>query len=280
MAPASPGPDGVASIAGMAARQARALVAGVTFLTRIPPPRAREHDADDLARSSAYFPVIGLVVGLAGATAFAIGARLWTPLIAAALSTACTVRLTGALHEDALADSFDAFGGGWTTEQVLAILKDSRIGSYGAVGLVLVLALKLGALAALAGPARAPGIGDVTRALVAAHVLARWSSLPLLWRYRYVRDAGGKSRPFATSVTTTRLVAGTLLAALLAAAALAPFGIARAGAALLVAWGVTVLGGRYFARRIGGITGDCLGAANQFVELATYLTLAAWRHDL
>ena len=142
-------------------------------------------------------------------------------------------------------------------------MKDSRVGAYGAIGVALALALRLGALAALP-PATA------VRALVAAHVLARWSSLPLIWRLAYVRETPGTGTLFIASVTPARLGAGTAIAVLLAGGALG----ARAVPALAVAAIVVLVAGRYFQRRIGGITGDCLGAVNQIVELATYLVLA------
>jgi adenosylcobinamide-GDP ribazoletransferase len=253
------------------------LLTGVMFLTRLPCPAWVGHDAEYLARSTVWFPAIGAVVGLAGAAAFALASLGLPPLVAAAVSTAATVWLTGAFHEDALADSFDGFGGGWGKDQILAIMKDSRVGSYGVVGLALALAAKLGALAAIGAPAgltTGGGAGEAARALVAAHVLGRWSSLPLIWRYAYVRETGSKSKPFAASVTPERLAVGSAAAAVLAALALG----ARALPAVAAALVVTALAGRYFRRVLGGITGDCLGAANQMVELAVYLVLAwQWR---
>lgn len=254
----------------------RVFCTSVMFLTRIPCPRWAGYDPTDLARSTVYFPLVGGVVGLVGGAALWIGAQVWPAYIAAALSTATTVWITGAFHEDALADSCDGFGGGWERAQVLAIMKDSRIGSYGAAGLALALLTKIGALAAITGGSVAEGV----RALVVAHMLGRWSSLPLIWGLPYVRldePEGAKSKPFAASVTGARLAVGTVLAIVVTAVALAPFGAAAVAAALLLSGLVTALAARYFRRRIGGMTGDCLGAANQLVELVTYLLLAsAW----
>ncbi len=257
---------------GALADEVRVFLAAVMFLTRIPVPRWAGHDPARLARSTAYFPLVGLLVGLLGGAAVWAAARVWTPLVAAALSTAATVWATGAFHEDALADSCDGFGGGWERDQVLAIMKDSRIGSYGAVGLALVLVTKVGAVAAIAGA----DAGLALRALVVAHTLGRWSSLPLIWALPYVREGdGSKGRPFAASVTAPRLAAGSAITAAVTAVALAPLGPAIIAAALALASLVTALGARYFRRRIGGMTGDCLGAANQMVELCTYLLLAS-----
>jgi adenosylcobinamide-GDP ribazoletransferase len=262
--------DGAPPLPQGARGQLHSLLTAVMFLTRLPTPRWLQYHPELLARSTTYFPVVGLLVGLSGGTVFAVVSRGWSPAIAAVCATAATVWLTGAFHEDALADSFDGFGGGWDRDQVLAIMKDSRVGSYGVVGLGLVLAGKLGALATLGSTGGASGVAC---ALVAGHTLGRWSSLPLIRRYPYVRETGAKSRPFAASVTTARLAAGTALAGLIAVPALLPFGM-RGAAAVAAAVATTALGGRYFRRRVGGITGDCLGAANQLVELAVYLVLA------
>jgi adenosylcobinamide-GDP ribazoletransferase len=171
------------------------------------------------------------------------------------------VLLTGALHEDALADAADGFGGGATPERVLEIMKDSRVGSYGVVALILAILLKLASLASLTR-------GDVVVALIAAHTLSRWSSVVLLNRYAYI---GTKGAAFGGGVTAPRLIIATVITFTICALAAQR----RALIAILVSVIVTVAAGVYFQRRLGGVTGDCLGAANQLVELAVYLTLAA-----
>jgi adenosylcobinamide-GDP ribazoletransferase len=242
----------------------RPFLTGVMFLTRIPCPAWVGHDADHLARSTVWFPLIGALVGAWGGAFYLVGRTGWAaPVVGVLLSTVATVWLTGAFHEDALADACDGFGGGWGKDDILRIMKDSRVGSYGVVGLVLVLALKVAALSALSP-------GTALRALVAAHVLGRWSSLPLIWRYDYARESSGTGKPFAASVTVPRLVMGTAMAAVLAGVTLGMAALPAAAAVLAVTW----LGGRYFHRWIGGITGDCLGAANQVAELSVYLVLA------
>jgi adenosylcobinamide-GDP ribazoletransferase len=239
------------------------FLAACTFLTRLPLPGAAAVDEDSLARSSVWFPVVGAVVGAFGALTLIGAGRLWPPFVAATLSVLATVLLTGAFHEDALADSADGFGGGWTRERVLEIMSDSRIGAYGVVALVLVLSARIGCLAAMAPM-------DGARALIGAHVLARWSSLPLIRVLPYARPEGS-GNPFVGSVTGARLFSGTLLAVLLASMALGR----RVLPAALAAAVVTAVAGRYFRARLGGITGDCLGATNQIVELVTYLTVLA-----
>lgn len=245
-------------------RATRPFLTAVMFLTRIPCPKWVTHEPADLARSTVYFPVVGVLVGGIGAGVFWSVHLVWSQLVALVVTLAVVAGSTGAFHEDGLADTFDGFGGGWTTEQVLSIMKDSRIGTYGVVSLGCVLALKVGALRAL------EPIG-VVWALVLGHVLGRWSSLPLIWRYDYVRGDSGTAAPFAATITPVRLGVGTVLA----------FGVVGLGMGLqalpVIVTAVLVTGGAgvVFRRRIGGITGDTLGAANQFVELSTYLVLAA-----
>ncbi|HEY4306525.1 MAG TPA: adenosylcobinamide-GDP ribazoletransferase [Gemmatimonadaceae bacterium] len=253
--------------------QARALAAAFTFMTRVPLGALASHDPADLPASAVYFPLVGLFVGLVGAAVFGVASRVWPASIAVVMLMCATVLLTGAFHEDALADAFDGFGGGWSREQVLAIMKDSRVGSYALVGVTLTLALKFTALYALASPDARIG---VVRALVAAHVLSRWSSLVLIRRYPYARPAAdgerpSAGRPFIAGVTDTRLVVATLLMLIIVNLAIGWTAVAP----LIVSLLVTASAGWYFDRRIGGITGDALGAANQIVEVCVYLTLAA-----
>jgi adenosylcobinamide-GDP ribazoletransferase len=253
--------------------QLRALAAAFTFMTRVPLGALASHDPADLPASATYFPVVGLAVGLVGGAAYALAIRLWPVPLAIVLSMCATVLMTGAFHEDALADAFDGFGGGWSREQVLAIMKDSRVGSYALVGVALTLATKFAALDTIASAGAAL---DVVRALVVAHVLARWSSLVLIRRYPYLRPAAdaeraSAGRPFVAGVTTTQLVVATMITLLILDLAIGWLALAP----LVVGVLVTAGAGWYFHRRLGGITGDALGAANQIVEVCVYLTLAA-----
>lgn len=253
-----------------AQRLLRGPLTAVMFLTRIPCPVWLDGDPEHLAQSTVWFPAVGVLVGAIGAVALVLGDAWWTPAVAVVLSTIATVRVTGAFHEDALADALDGFGGGMSVDATLRIMKDSRVGAYALIGVALVVALKL----ALLWSITERDVWRAVRALIAAHVLGRWSSLPLIHWLPYVRD-DGTGKPFATAVTTPRLIAGSLFAAIATLIALWPIGLPRIGAALIATTFVTLLAAHYFRRHLGGMTGDCLGAANQLVEVTTYLVIAA-----
>lgn len=245
-----------------ARRELHALAAAVMFFTRLPVPRGWGETPADLQRSAAYFPLVGGLVGGVGALVWWLAMQVWPPLVASGLSLAATLVLTGAFHEDGWADVCDGFGGGYTRERVMEIMRDSRIGAFGAIGLVVMLGLKWQAVAALP-LALAPAV------IVAAHVLSRALAATLMTTLTYAQETG-KSKPLATELRGGRLalVLGTGLAAL----ALLPPRMWWVVLALAV---VRLVLARWFHRRIGGYTGDCLGATQQVGELAVYLTVLA-----
>ena len=249
--------------------QLRLFFIALQFFTRLPIPAWVGFDAAWLQHASRYFPLVGVVVAALTAAVYAVGILLWNAPVAALLSTAAGVYLTGAFHEDGLADTCDGFGGGMTPERVMDIMKDSRIGTYGAVGMVLVLALKCALLAMLA-PAAA------IAALFVAHPLSRLAAVALIWRLDYARSEG-KAKPMAQHMTSAEFAIASLcacgpalVAGLTGQAPWMALGAAAAGAALTACW----LGAK-FTRRIGGFTGDCLGAVQQVSEVVIYLALAA-----
>ncbi|WP_206613474.1 adenosylcobinamide-GDP ribazoletransferase [Parahaliea mediterranea] len=243
-------------------REWQACHCAVTFLTRIPLPASPWQDAA-LTRSSAYFPLVGLLVGSLGALIYAGATQYWHSDIAALLAMAAMLLLTGGFHEDGLADTADGLGGGWSVDDKLRIMKDSRLGTYGALALVMALLLKFALLSALP-PASVPA------ALILGQVLGRWAALPLIATTAYVRSEG-TGKPLVGGVTGPRLLAATgfSLLVLVVLEGTAPGAIALAVVALIALW-------RWHCQRqIGGITGDTLGAGNQLAELAVYLVLAA-----
>jgi len=240
------------------------------FFTRLPVPAWVDFAPDKLAQAACFLPLVGWLVGLAGALAYGLAAQVLPSGLAAVLSIAATILLTGAFHEDGWADTCDGLGGGWTREQVLAIMKDSRIGSYGATGLVLLLLARHQALVGLA----AGGTSAVLAALLTAHPLSRLVPVALMATLDYARaDASARSAPLAGRLGVAEL-GGAALAGILPLLLLTP---GAALAALAAGTLVTLAARRIFLRRLGGYTGDCLGAAQQAAELIIYLgILAAW----
>lgn len=243
-----------------------AIHMAVSFLTRLPLPSPRNVGKGALAKSMHMFPIAGVVVGGTGAVAYGLAHLLLPPTLAALLAVAVMASATGAMHEDGLADIADGFGGGTDRERKLAIMKDSRLGSYGAIALVLGLALKVFALAALASP------GWVAGALIAAHALGR-AAIPLVMRLLAPARENGLGATVGTPPASTAGIGATL--ALIVAAAVLPPGAAFAGC--LAATAVT-LGVAWLAwRQIGGQTGDVLGATEQAAEIAVLLAAVACR---
>ena len=228
-----------------------------------------------LRASAAHFPGVGWLVGLWGAAVFALlqwGLPGPAGLLAAAvLSTAATAWMTGAFHEDGLADTADGLGGSVDRSRALEIMKDSRIGSYGAIALVLALGAKCALLAQIAGQGMVAGVA----ALVAAHVLSRFMPLLLIRTLPHVGDtAQSKSKPLADAIGSGALAVGllwTLPALALLAWAHGPMRVVAAVAAAILAAGWMA---RVLWRRLQGFTGDGLGAVQQLSEIAIYLALA------
>ncbi|HZD50107.1 MAG TPA: adenosylcobinamide-GDP ribazoletransferase [Silvibacterium sp.] len=240
------------------------FLSAVQFLTRIRVP-AQPYEADTLSRSVKFFPVVGLLIGLGGALLHFLLAPHFPALIVALVIVIYFVLITGCMHEDGLADAADGFGGGWDREKVLAIMRDSRIGTYGATALALSLLARLLLIASL----------PATRAevyLVAAHVLCRWTTLPLSFYLPPARDRGadqidGQGARIARVTTRGGLIFGSLFTFVLVLAMLRIRGFIP----VLAAASTTLVSGFYYRQRIGGVTGDCFGATNQLTEIAVYL---------
>ena len=241
------------------------------YFTRLPVPAWVAWSPERLARAGAWLPLVGWLVGLAGAAALYALAQVLPASLAVILSMALTIRLTGALHEDGFADACDGLGGGWDKAQILAIMKDSRIGSYGAIGIVLMLLAKAAALIELA----ASGPATAAIALLVAHPLSRLAAVGVLHALPYARsDDSSKAAALAQRLSRGELILAGLCGLLPAFVLLAPLqGLSALGlAALLTLWLA-----RLFLRRLGGHTGDLLGAVQQAAELACYIgILAHW----
>lgn len=250
-------------------QQLRLFFIALQFFTRLPIPRWVGFQPEWLHHASRYFPLVGCVVAAVAAAVYALAALVLPAPVAAVLSTAASIYVTGAFHEDGFADTCDGLGGGMTRERVLEIMKDSRVGAYGAIGIVCMLGVKCSALAML------PPTGAIA-ALFVAHPLSRLAATSLIWRMDYAR-AEGKAKPmaqqmtgleFAIAVLTALVPAAVLIASgLLGAALLCACVLAAALAAFWLA--------RKFKARLQGYTGDCLGAVQQLAEVAVYLVILA-----
>ena len=236
----------------------------VQFLTRLPVPPARVHDPAWLVRSAKYFPLVGLLVGAVGAGVLLLAGQIWSGALPALLATAATLLLTGALHEDGLADTADSLGGS-TREKRLAIMKDSRLGTFGAAALGLTLAAKVTALAALP-----PAVAAA--ALLAMHAGGRLAAILVMAALPHATGLGDSRSSHSPDRMSGGEVAAAMLLACPAFWLLGP-GLAAAG---LAGGGVCALGLAIAARRLfGGYTGDVLGAAEQVFEIGLVLTVSA-----
>ena len=244
-------------------REARAALMAVMFLTRIPVPSLPDFRDEDLQAGARSFPAVGALVGVAQALVLLGAALILPPMAAALLALAAALMITGAFHEDGLADAVDGLGGGYTRDRVLTIMKDSRIGSFGAAALIIALALQAVALAELVA---------LPAAIIAAHAASRFVALSIMATQDYVRDDdSARAKPLATRIGAAGLAFAAI--AVLLPALFLPWQAACAGAgAMLVArlyWGWVC------RRRLGGYTGDMLGAAQQISFTAGLLCVVA-----
>jgi adenosylcobinamide-GDP ribazoletransferase len=234
----------------------------LAFMTRLPVGRNGPLTMGELSRAAVWFPATGLVVGGVMAAVQALAAEVTTATAATVLALGAAILVTGGLHEDGLADSADALGAHTTRERRLEILRDPRVGTYGALALILAIAFAVATLAPL-------DQADFTRTVLVAHVLARWSTLPQALLLPAARPDGSGSLVRPGRWLT---VAGTLMAV---AVCLTVGGPGPGAATFAVAAAVTAAGGWVTCRALGGVTGDTLGAVNKLVELSAYATLGA-----
>jgi adenosylcobinamide-GDP ribazoletransferase len=239
------------------------------FMTIFPVPSSDTATAPDwLSRCAKYFPAVGICVGLVSAVALLLAGAIWSPVIAALLAVAASIVVSGGLHEDGLADTADGFGGGWSVEKRLAIMKDSRIGAYGALALLFGIALRVTALAELP-------LWTGAAALIATHAAARITPAFVMNALPYAGDAAAMKVSYADAPVSANDIGFALI---VVACALVPLIVVSflsviSGLLLgaLLAAAITL-----WARRlIDGYTGDVLGAIEQVFEIGFLLGVAA-----
>ena len=233
----------------------------LSFYTRLPHPQMLDYKL--LPQAAVYLPLVGWLVGGIAALVFYLADLIWPQTTAVILSLIAGILLTGALHEDGFADVCDGFGGGMNKQRILEIMKDSHIGVYGLLGLLLMLSLKISVLTAM--PAAA-----VPLVLLAGHSFSRLPPLLLMYRYQYAREQHSKASGAVYKPSFRELIFAAVIALL-------PLALLSALSALAIVPVLlsTVLLGHYFYRRIDGYTGDCLGASQQIAESVFYLSVSA-----
>lgn len=255
----------------------RYFLLALGFFTRIPVPNFPDFQESDLNHATKYFPLVGIVVGCVGALSFYFSALILPQSIALLISMAATIYCTGAFHEDGLADSADGLGGGWETQQVLTIMQDSRIGTYGAVALFLMLFTKFELLSNVS-------LTLIPFVLIAGHSISRLSAVWIMASLSYVKFSG-KAKPLATEIKGFDLMLAnffgllpiTILLGILIASHYPTKLVLQLMLSVLLpiliafVWWRTKL-----KKRLGGYTGDCLGAMQQISEIAFYFGVLFW----
>lgn len=246
--------------------EVRYFLVALQFLTRIPVKSFADFQTVWLDRSTKYFPLVGAIVGGLSAAALLASALVLPWPVPQIIALVVGIAVTGAFHEDGLADTFDGLGGGLTRERRLEIMKDSRVGTYGVVGLLGVLALRAGCLSAF-------DTITAAKALFASHVVARFVPLLVMAALPYAGDeTAAKVKPLATRITGVELTWAAMIAIGLGLVFFRPSVLAVGVLVSLICVWVMALQAR---RLIGGYTGDILGATEQVAETAFLLALAA-----
>jgi len=244
------------------------LLLAVQFLTRLPVRSDGIFTPQRMAASVRYYPLVGLGVGGLSAAVYVVATLTFPPMVALLLAIATGLIVTGAFHEDGLADTFDGVGGGLTRDKALSIMRDSRLGTYGSLALIIALTVKIFALNSLP-------MHLVPYALIVGHGVSRLSSVLVIATSRYVRDEG-TGKPVSNGISfPSQLVsiATGLIAVALWCIWLSPMAVFCALIGVFVGH---VLMRLLFEPKLGGYTGDTLGAVQQVSEIGFYLGLVAW----
>jgi adenosylcobinamide-GDP ribazoletransferase len=250
----------------------------VSYYTRIPVPALLPYSADFLNASNRYITLIGWFVGAFSFSIFYLTNYIWGVSIALILSIVATIVFTGALHEDGFADVCDGFGGGFTKDRILEIMKDSRLGTYGTIGVVLIIVLKFLVLQQILNIA-GNEFWILLLIFTVPHAISRFTAISLIYSYPYVRKEEYSKVKSAVENSNIRNLWIAFSFAIIPLTALIV--MSRKPWLLLIIIPLLiqrqVMGG-YFKRKIGGYTGDCLGAVQQVSELIIYLSIIViWR---
>jgi adenosylcobinamide-GDP ribazoletransferase len=262
----------------MIKNELRIFFAALMFYTRIPVPQFFEYREEDLNATSKYFPLIGWIVGSFAVLSFYLFQYLFDTNLAIVFSMLSTVLVTGAFHEDGFADSCDGFGGGWTREKILLIMKDSRLGTYGVIGLFFILSIKFALLQSIAVKF-SENILVFFLLIITAHTLSRFVASTFIYTSNYVRlSEESKVKPVADQIKINELVTGGIFTSIPIILLIVTTNQIVWLAILLPLLVLRQYLSYYFNKWIGGYTGDCLGTVQQLSEIFLYLSfILIWR---
>ncbi|MCV9934208.1 adenosylcobinamide-GDP ribazoletransferase [Flavobacterium sp. LS1R47] len=261
-------------------KQLHIFFTALMFYTRIPCPKNIDHNPDYLNKASRYFPLIGWIVGGISFLTFYGASFLVSTAASVIIGMIAGILTTGAFHEDGFADVCDGFGGGWTKEKILLIMKDSAIGAYGAIGVVLLFLLKfqlLSELVTIETITNQQSVLNILLFFIAGHSISRLAAISIVFTHEYSReDATSKSKPIAKSFSWKEVL-GSFFFGLLPLLVLSYFQYQLLLVVIPVFLARYFLA-RYFQKWIDGYTGDCLGATQQVCEVIFYLSvIAIWK---
>lgn len=246
--------------------QLQLFFTALQFFTRIPTPAIKNYNNNYLQKSSKYFTWVGVIVGAVAALSYWLIGLIFSPAISIVLSMLSTILLTGAFHEDGFADCCDAFGGGYTKEKILTIMKDSRLGTYGVVGLLFILSIKFLLLLEIAQKTSYPFMIWI---MLMAHTSSRFTPLMVMQILPYTQDIdASKSKPLANS----KLNLLHFIVALFPIIILSAYNVKLGIVAFIIQSIIVLICKAYFKKWIHGYTGDCLGATQQLTEIGFYFT--------
>lgn len=245
-------------------KEVNTFLTALMFFTRIPCPAHIDHSEEILAESRKYFPLVGTLIGAISALVFWGATYLGSPILAMALAITASVVATGAFHEDGLADFVDGFGGGWTKEQVLTIMKDSRLGTYGAVSLLLLIVVKISLLYEISK------FDFVVVSLLSGHTVSRFVATIIVQRLDYVQEENqSKAKPVASLKFGALKQLYSFIPVIIFGVVFPKTIVAILFSFLPLLYLIPIM-----KRKIGGYTGDCLGACQQLSEVAFYFGMA------
>jgi adenosylcobinamide-GDP ribazoletransferase len=240
----------------------KSFLRAISFLTILPLGQIPLSEEKELARSMAFFPLAGLVIGLLLAIGYYLLSLILPKSVTLWLTIGLLALLTRGLHLDGFADTMDGLASGGSKEKILEVMRDSHIGAFGVVGLILLIGGKYFALDQIANP-------SIHYSLILMAVMGRNAMVLVCYRSPYARSEGGLAKPFVENLSAREVLVSSALT----------FGIAfllmgAKGIAIFLGIGLFSLGYRYFfIKKLGGVTGDILGAANELAELLCLLLL-------